>query len=153
MVERANHSRPSGYIRMGLDATVVYPYVDLKLRNPYDFPIAIHAAIDRGTLAFTLHGSRRPATVSFDTATVGTAAYKRKIEEVSAMPEGKVVLKQRGRPGISIKKTRTIQLADGSPARRGHHRHLPRRPWRSTRWAPAPTFEALPPLPEPTAAN
>src|SRR5262249_46331459 len=55
VVERANHSRPSGYIRMGLDATVVYPTVDLKLRNPYDFPIVLHATIDRGTLAFELY--------------------------------------------------------------------------------------------------
>src|SRR4029079_5027466 len=48
VVERSNHSRPSGYIRMGLDATVVYPVVDLKLRNPYAFPIVIHSTIDRG---------------------------------------------------------------------------------------------------------
>ena len=113
VVERANHSRPSGYIRMGLDATVVYPTVDLKLRNPYDFPIVVHAAIDRGTLAFELYGKRRPATVSFDTATVGTAEYKRKVEEVPALPEGKVVLKQHGIPGYSVKKTRVIQLTDG----------------------------------------
>jgi vancomycin resistance protein YoaR len=113
VVERANHSRPSGYIRMGLDATVVYPTVDLKLRNPYDFPIVVHAAIDKGTLAFELYGRRRPATVRYDMATVGTADYKRKVEEVPALPEGKVVLKQHGIRGISIKKTRTIHLADG----------------------------------------
>jgi vancomycin resistance protein YoaR len=113
VVERANHSRPSGYIRMGLDATVVFPTVDLKLKNPYEFPIVLHASIDKGTLSFTLLGARRPATVSFDTATVGTADYKRKIEEIAGLPEGKVVLKQHGIRGYSIKKTRTIHLAEG----------------------------------------
>jgi vancomycin resistance protein YoaR len=113
IVERASHSRPSGYIRMGLDATVVYPTVDLKLRNPYDFPIVLHAALDRGTLSFELEGARRPATVTFDTETVGTADYKRKVEELAALPEGKVVLKQHGIRGYSIKKTRTIHLAGG----------------------------------------
>jgi vancomycin resistance protein YoaR len=114
VVERSNHSRPSGYIRMGLDATVVYPTVDLKLRNPYDFPIVVHSTIDRGTLSFALYGRRRPATVRFDAATVGTSSYKRKIEEVAALPEGRVVLKQHGIPGYSVRKTRTILLFDGT---------------------------------------
>ena len=38
------HSRPSVYIPMGLDSTVVYPQSILKLRNPYDFPVIIHYA-------------------------------------------------------------------------------------------------------------
>jgi vancomycin resistance protein YoaR len=154
IVERANHSRPSGYIRMGLDATVVYPTVDLKLKNPYAFPIVVHASIDKGTLAFELLGTKRPATVSLDTATVGTADYKRKIEETSALAEGAVRLKQRGIRGYSIKKTRTIHLADG------------RERVEVTTDTYPPTFEiyqvgpgtdvesALPPLPDDrTAAN
>jgi vancomycin resistance protein YoaR len=110
IVERSSHSRPSGYIRMGLDATVVYPTVDLKLKNPYEFPIVLHAVVGQGTLAFELEGARRPATVTFDTETLGTADYKRRIEESAALPEGKVVLKQHGIRGYSIKKTRTIHL-------------------------------------------
>jgi vancomycin resistance protein YoaR len=113
IVERYNHSRPSGYIRMGLDATVVYPTVDLKLQNPYDFPIVLHASIDKGALSFELLGAKKPATVSFATETVGTASYKRKVEEVAGMTEGQVKLKQRGIRGYSIKKTRVIHLADG----------------------------------------
>lgn len=113
IVERANHSRPSGYIPMGLDATVVYPTVDLKLRNPYDFAIVLHVTVDKGTIVFELLGARRPATVSFETQTVGTASFKRKIEEVAGMEEGKARLKQKGIRGYSIKKTRVIHLADG----------------------------------------
>src|SRR5262249_28583373 len=33
IVERQSHSRPSAYTQMGLDATVSYPTVDLKVRN------------------------------------------------------------------------------------------------------------------------
>lgn len=116
IVERANHSRPSGYIRMGLDATVVYPTVDLKLKNPYDFPIVVHGTIDRGSLVFELLGARRPATVSFATETVGTAPFKRKIEETHALAEGAVRLKQKGIRGYSVKKTRVIHL-EGGPDR------------------------------------
>jgi vancomycin resistance protein YoaR len=43
VVERHNHSRPSSYIPMGLDATVIYGELDLKIRNSYPNPIIVHA--------------------------------------------------------------------------------------------------------------
>ncbi len=113
IVERSSHSRPSGYIRPGLDATVVFPTVDLKLRNPYDFPIVIHSTIDKGTLTFELLGKGKPAKVELATETVGTADYKRKVEEVAGLDEGKVIVKQKGIRGLSLRKTRTIHLGDG----------------------------------------
>ncbi|MEO7327826.1 MAG: VanW family protein [Minicystis sp.] len=113
IVERSSHSRPSGYIRPGLDATVVFPTVDLKLRNPYDFPIVIHATIDKGALIFELLGKSQPAKVELATETVGTADYKRKLEEVAGLDEGKVIVKQKGIRGLSLRKTRTIHLHDG----------------------------------------
>ena len=114
IVERSPHSRPSGYIRMGLDATVVYPTTDLKLRNPYDFPVVVHAVIDKGTLRFELRGRVKAADVDFSTATVATAKFKRKVEEISWFPEGKVVLKQKGITGHTIKKTRVMRLWTGA---------------------------------------
>jgi len=90
-----------------------YPTVDLKLRNPYGFPIVLRAALDKGTLAFELRGRERPATVDLATATVGVAPFKRKVEEASWVKEGKYVLKQKGIRGYSIRKTRTIRLAGG----------------------------------------
>jgi vancomycin resistance protein YoaR len=113
IVERSPHSRPSGYIRMGLDATVVYPTVDLKLRNTYDFPVVVHAVIDKGTLRFELRGRVKAVTVDFTTDTVASATYKRKIEEISWFPEGKVVLKQKGITGHTIKKTRVMRFLSG----------------------------------------
>jgi vancomycin resistance protein YoaR len=111
VVERANHSRPSGYIRMGFDATVVYPTVDLKLKNPFDFPVIIHASINKGTLTFELLGRAKPVEVEMNTETIGVAAFKRKIEEDPFVAEGKAVLKQKGIRGYSIRKTRTIRVA------------------------------------------
>jgi vancomycin resistance protein YoaR len=113
IVERINHSRPSGYIHLGLDATVVFPTVDLKLRNPYDFPVVLHAVADKGTLTFEILGRETPAKVEYDTVTVGTAAFKRKVEEDAGVKEGAVVVKQKGIRGVSVRKTRTIHLALG----------------------------------------
>ncbi len=112
--ERANHSRPSGYIRMGLDATVVYPTVDLRIRNPYEFPIVIHTSIDRGLLSVELRGSAAPVKVDYQTATIGVADYKRKVEEDPSLAAGKIILKQKGIRGHSIKKLRTIVAQNGA---------------------------------------
>lgn len=117
IVQRSNHSRPSGYIGLGLDATVVYPDVDLKLKNPYEFPLVVHTKIDRGVLRVELRGRERPAEVQLSTETIGVAAFKRKIEEAAWLDSGEIKLKQRGIRGISIRKTRRIHLSAGAGAR------------------------------------
>jgi hypothetical protein len=41
IVERTSHSRPSAYIPVGLDSTVVWPRLDLKIRNPFPCDVKI----------------------------------------------------------------------------------------------------------------
>jgi len=113
VVERSPHSRPSGYIRVGLDATVAFPQVDLRLRNPFDFPILVHAIVDQGRLTVQLQGARRPATVVMSAATIGARPYKRKLRDVPYLAPGTVRRKQHGRRGLTIAKTRRIRYADG----------------------------------------
>ncbi|KAB2892368.1 MAG: hypothetical protein F9K40_18680 [Kofleriaceae bacterium] len=60
IVKTSNHSRPSTYVPMGLDATVVYPTVDLKMKNPYDFPVVIHYRVARGQSVVEILGKKRP---------------------------------------------------------------------------------------------
>ena len=43
------HSRPSTYVPLGFDSTVVYPR-GLKIKNPYDFPVAIRYRVARARL-------------------------------------------------------------------------------------------------------
>jgi vancomycin resistance protein YoaR len=117
ILQRSNHSRPSGYIGLGLDATVVYPDVDLKLKNPYDFPLVVHTRVDRGVLRIELRGRERPADVQLSTETIGVAAFKRKVEEAAWLDAGEIKLKQRGIRGISIRKTRRIHVHAGVGAR------------------------------------
>jgi vancomycin resistance protein YoaR len=60
IVKTTNHSRPSTYVPMGLDATVVYPTTDLKMKNPYDFPVVIHYRVARGQAVVEILGKKRP---------------------------------------------------------------------------------------------
>ncbi|MBK9259479.1 MAG: VanW family protein [Polyangiaceae bacterium] len=113
VVDRINHSRPSGYIPMGLDATVVYPHVDLKVRNPYPFPIVIHAIAEKGSLTMEIRGNGSTDAVEWTTATIGVSPYKRKIEEHAGLAEGKTIVKQKGIRGYRIRKTRIIRPLNG----------------------------------------
>jgi vancomycin resistance protein YoaR len=114
VIERLPHSRPSAYVTMGLDATVVYPVVDLKIRNPYDFPIVIHSWTEGGKVTFELLGKERPAKVVFGRHVLAWRPYTRKVEEMPGLAADRIIRKQHGIRGFKILRTRTITLADGT---------------------------------------
>ena len=60
IVKTTNHSRPSAYTPLGFDATVVWPNTDLKLKNPYDFPVVIHYRVANGEALVEVLGKPRP---------------------------------------------------------------------------------------------
>ncbi|MCL2776853.1 MAG: VanW family protein [Polyangiaceae bacterium] len=111
VLERLPHSRPSAYIPMGLDSTVVYPDVDLKVRNPYDFPIVVRAKTEGGKLHIEMLGKTHPVDVSFGRELVGTVPYKRKVVEDSSLSGNKVLVKQHGINGFRIKRSRVLKSA------------------------------------------
>jgi vancomycin resistance protein YoaR len=117
IIERLPHSRPSAYITMGLDATVVYPIVDLKLRNPYDFPIVVHGWVEGGMVAFELLGRERPARVTFGREVLATRPFVRKVDEKPGILPDRAIRKQHGIRGYKILRTRIIAFRDGTSRR------------------------------------
>lgn len=113
ILERLPHSRPSAYITMGLDATVVYPAVDLKLKNPFDFPVVVHAKVDGNKLTMQVLGAKKPVKVQFGRELVSTKPYDRKVEEDEKLHGTKVVIKQHGIRGYTIERSRTLFFDDG----------------------------------------
>lgn len=57
IVFRINHGFRSGYIGIGLDATVSWPNPDLKFRNNFHFPIMIKAEVSDGLVKFWIMGT------------------------------------------------------------------------------------------------
>ncbi len=108
VLERLPHSRPSAYIPMGLDSTVVYPAVDLKVKNPYSFPLVVHTIVTGNTLRVELLGKEKPVSVAFDRDTVAVLPYERRLDEESFVKPGKAIKKQGGIRGYRIKRVRTI---------------------------------------------
>ncbi len=114
IVERYPHSRPSSYIRMGLDATVAYPTVDLRVRNPFPIPLVVRAFTQKGRLTVQILGATRPVTVDFDTSIMRTDPFDEVIEEDPSMQVGVVLVKQYGLPGYQLRRVRTITYSDGT---------------------------------------
>ena len=117
LLERLPHSRPSAYIPMGLDSTVVYPSVDLKVRNPHPFPVVVHASTGKGDgskLRIELLGKMRPVEVSFGRELVSTISFKRKVIEEPTLSGKKVLVKQHGIKGFRVKRSRLLKYPDGT---------------------------------------
>ena len=113
IVERLPHSRPSAYIPMGLDATVVFPVVDMKLKNPYAFPVVVHAVSEGNKLHVEIRGQKKLAHVTFEREVKERLPFDRKIEEKAGISRARVIVKQHGVDGFKIERKRILAFADG----------------------------------------
>ena len=107
--DRVPHSRPSSYIKLGLDATVSYPSKDLKIRNPLDYPVVIHFKLEDGIARAEFRSKKRPFTVSLLRKVIGTTPYPVRVVDDSNLPRGKEVVTQRGVPGYKVSRFRIIE--------------------------------------------
>jgi vancomycin resistance protein YoaR len=108
VVRARPHSRPSGYVDMGLDSTVVYPDVDLKLRNPFDFPVVLHMTVSQGKVRAEVLGPRRPYQVAFERALVEVLPYQTLWRHDPRLRSGTEAIAQRGMRGFKIKRIRKL---------------------------------------------
>lgn len=109
IVERKPHTRPSGYIKMGMDATVVYPTITLKLRNPLPYPVVLHEVVDRGVVRAEILGPKRTRDVTFVRRIDGITPFREKEISDPKIPEGEKVLAQRGIPGFKVTRYRVVR--------------------------------------------
>ncbi|PCC66809.1 Vancomycin resistance protein YoaR, contains peptidoglycan-binding and VanW domains [Nannocystis exedens] len=117
LVHSRPHSRPSAYVDMGLDSTVVYGHVDMKLKNPFDFPVVFHTRVAAGKVRVEVLGARKV----FD-----EVAFERRVQEVlpfntivrndSSLATGAETVSQRGMRGFKVVRTRKL-YKDGQVAK------------------------------------
>lgn len=124
IIDREPHSRPSSYIRVGLDATVSYPNIDLKLRNPFDFPVVVGMKVQEGWVHGEVRGPERELTVTYVRTILETKAPPTRTVEDDSMPRGVKVVQQRGVPGYLVRRWRIFQ----SGRRQWRHEGLDRYP-------------------------
>jgi len=64
VVERHHHQFAANYVPPGRDAAVAYPNIDVKLRNPYSFPIRVKARTASGLLTVQVLGTGTSPSVT-----------------------------------------------------------------------------------------
>ncbi len=103
MVEHYPHTRPSSYIKLGLDATVVYPTINFRFKNPHPFPVVLHEIVKDGTVRAEVLGPKTDGTVTLIRRILGAKPYDQIERTDDRLPRGKRVLAQRGVPGFRVK--------------------------------------------------
>lgn len=104
VVERHHHHWPPKYVPAGRDAAVAYPGLDLRLRNPYPWPVTIKARVVGDRLEAAVWGAGPIAPV---------AVYSRVLQvlppQVVRDPgwRGGPQLRRRGAPGCRVRVWRT----------------------------------------------
>ncbi len=108
-VEADVHSQPSHYIELGLDATVVWPDKDLKLKNPYPFPVVLHYEVAFGRVRTEILGPQRPYhTIAFERRIVRSRPYREVTRQDPTMPQGTRHIEQRGEFGYTVRRRRVF---------------------------------------------
>jgi vancomycin resistance protein YoaR len=109
IVERHPHSRPSSYIKLGLDAAVSYPNLNFTFDNDRDHPIVVGFTVGGGIARATLWGAENDLQVTFVRRVDETVAFQEREVEDPELPRGVRVLSQRGVPGFELTRWRIVR--------------------------------------------
>jgi vancomycin resistance protein YoaR len=116
LVSSRPHTRPSSYIKMGLDAAVAYPGTDLVLKNSYPFPVVIHYKVNQGKVTVRLLGRERPyRKVVFERVIKETIPFKTVVKPSPSIPKGNRVVAQVGVPGFRTERRRLFYGKGADP--------------------------------------
>lgn len=109
IVERYPHTRPSSYIKMGMDATVVYPTINFRVRNPFSFPVVLHQTVRGGIVRAEVLGPEVDQVVTLIRRIDEALPYEQVERPDDRLPRGARVLSQRGIPGFRLHRYRIIR--------------------------------------------
>ena len=103
VVERYNHSIPSSYCSIGQDATVSYPYTDMKVKNTTDYPMFLVTTTSGKKLTATFYGYQPDDYDSIDIVSQVDKTYpaptEKKYTEDPSLAANVVELEQRAKTG------------------------------------------------------
>jgi len=115
IVEARTHSRPSGYVELGMDATVVDGRQDMVIANPLDAPVVVRASANEGRLRIALEGSvERAPEVELERRIVARRSFPTEHRVDPALDPGESRVRQRGVRGAIVELTRRIDGVEES---------------------------------------
>lgn len=109
VVERYAHTRPSSYIKLGLDATVVYPGITFRFKNPFDAPVVLHQTVKDGVVRAEILGPDTGKTVTLIRRILSAIPFEQVERPDDRLERGKRILVQRGVPGFKMRMYRLVR--------------------------------------------
>lgn len=109
IVERYAHTRPSSYIKLGLDATVVYPTITYRIRNPHEFPVVLHETVKDGLVRAEVLGPLTKTSVTLIRRIHDAIPYDEQERPTPSLARGARRLLQRGVAGFKVRMYRVTQ--------------------------------------------
>ncbi len=125
ITERYPHTRPSSYIKLGLDATVVYPTINYRIKNPFDFPVVLHQTVKDGVVRAEVLGPETDTTVTLIRRVHEAIPYEELERPEPNLPNGERVLAQRGVAGFKLKLYRITRRGDHAVRERWDNTYPP----------------------------
>lgn len=148
IVDADVHSQPSHYIELGLDATVVWPDKDLKLRNPYDFPVVIHYEVNLGRVRTEVLGRRRVYRIGFERRILAQKPYRELVRPDAQLEQGNRKVEQRGEFGYSVRRRRIFFDKEGNEIKSQYRTVIYPPTTMIVRMGTKPPLDPTQPLPE-----
>jgi vancomycin resistance protein YoaR len=109
LVHSRPHSRPSSYVDMGLDSTVVDGSVDMKIKNPFEFPIVFHTRVSAGQVHVEVLGARKMYdAVAFERTIKEVLPHSTIVRDDRELHAGAEAVAQRGMRGFKVVRTRKL---------------------------------------------
>ncbi len=145
---RLPHSRPSSYIKLGLDAMVSWPDKNFRFRNDLPHPVVLRLSVGDGVVRAELRGPSRNRMVSFVRRIDQVTPYEERFDDDPTLPSGVRVLAQRGMPGFRLTRFRVVRDLQTQQARRERTRDVyppTTQIWRVGTGGPAPADYVPPP--------
>jgi vancomycin resistance protein YoaR len=109
IVERNPHTRPSSYMKLGLDAAVAYPAMNFRFKNTLPFPIVLHETVAEGAVRAEILGAEVGPAVTYIRRIESATNYDQIERPDSRLASGKRSLLQRGVPGFKLKRYRVVR--------------------------------------------
>lgn len=110
VLERKNHTLPTPYVGLGLDATVAWNNIDLKFENTLDYPVFIEGYTKNKDLYINIYSNsdlaKRKYTIENKISSI-IEPITNTINDTS-LAEGQLVTIQKGSKGYKVKVTKHI---------------------------------------------
>ena len=115
ITERVNHRYVSGYIPLGMDATVSWGGPEFRFQNDTAYPVRIRAALEGDQLTVALSGTKLDHSyVEVTYEVLSTDPYETEYRETDALPAGERQLQRSGYTGYTVQTYRNVYDAEGN---------------------------------------